>query len=168
MFSFQPCVRSEPANRRITYTLGGDTKFFKGDFGDGGKISFTTASTDAECGVYLELHEEYVMSLSGRNGEPLYTASLCGLDENWSNVSDEDKAALEAGCPDGLCEPVCGEFQVRQLITRSNKHIARKNMKTVGLYYTGRLERIKAYSGTSEFGVRGSPVNDVYRGVLLP
>lgn len=95
----------------ITYTLE-NTQFFKGAFRDGDEISFTTAGQSAACGTYLELDEvQYLMGLSLRNG--VYTADLCGLDEDWETVSDDDKASVEAGCANDLCDVTCHKFQVQ-------------------------------------------------------
>ncbi|CAM9199533.1 unnamed protein product, partial [Laminaria digitata] len=76
----------------ITYNLK-DTTFYKGNVRNGDEIMFTTAGQSAACGTYLELHDtEYLMGLKLRNG--VYWADICGLDEEWSTVKDEDKASV--------------------------------------------------------------------------
>lgn len=63
------------------------------------------------------------MGLSLHNG--VYLADICGLDEEWSTVSDEDKATVEAGCPDILRDVTCDQFQVPELVLAE----ARENMR---------------------------------------
>ena len=73
-------------------------------------IVFNTTSSG--CGVQLEVGEEYLIGLH-RTGHNSLTTSICDLLRDWSSVSDEDKASLEAGCNDDPCDEACGEYQVR-------------------------------------------------------
>ncbi|CAM9199608.1 unnamed protein product, partial [Laminaria digitata] len=78
----------------VTYNLK-YTNFYKGDIQNEEEIWFTTAGSFAACGVYHELGQEYLMGLSKGEDEGSFTASSCGLYEDWSSVSREDKAAVE-------------------------------------------------------------------------
>lgn len=78
---------------------------------DAQEITFTSNSQSSACGVTLDKGEEYLLDLYQTDDG--LTASLCGLVNEWTSVSDEDKASVEAGCTDDACDIVCGEFQVR-------------------------------------------------------
>ncbi|CAN0449633.1 unnamed protein product, partial [Scytosiphon promiscuus] len=55
----------------------------------------TDKNSDLLCGVTLEIGEEYLIGLSWYS-LGYFTASYCDLFREWSSVSDEDRASLEA------------------------------------------------------------------------
>lgn len=92
------------------------TTLYKGDpdVGDAQEVTFTTERHSSKCGVYLEVGEEYLIGLDQKNDDGDLTANSCGLVEEWSSVSDEDKASVEDACEDDLCNGACSEFMVRE------------------------------------------------------
>eukprot|EP00904_Undaria_pinnatifida_P009038 jgi/Undpi1/5264/HiC_scaffold_2.g00545.m1 len=95
----------------VTYTVE-LTTLYKGDpdVGDAQEVTFTTERHSSKCGVYLEVGEEYLIGLDQKNDDGDLTANSCGLVEEWSSVSDEDKASVEDACEDDLCNGACSEF----------------------------------------------------------
>lgn len=109
--------RNRPSNKSITYTFG-VTSVYKGEPPEGSgsrKIKFTTEGSSATCGVTLDKGEEYLLGLYQTDDG--LTANACGLVDEWSSVTDEDRAAVEAGCEEDPCDGSCGEFQVREVYT---------------------------------------------------
>jgi len=73
------------------------------------EMKFTTPGGPDDCGVQLEIGEEYLIGLYQSSLLQL-TASSCGLFKKWDDVTDEEKKLLTADCDE--CG-VCGEFQVK-------------------------------------------------------
>lgn len=108
---------AEDTTNHVTYTLDVITLYKEEELGVdndyGHNVSFVTdKNSDLLCGVTLEISEEYLIGLSWYS-LGYFTASYCDLFREWSSVSDEDRASLEAGCEDDPCHEACGEYQVR-------------------------------------------------------
>ena len=112
-------------NDDVTYTVAVNTLYkeeLNVEYDE--EISTVTGGNSAACGVPLELHEEYLIGLS-RSGPSIFFPSqdgqlrfgLCGLVRVWSSVTDEEEAALEAGCDGDQCDGACSEFQVQGEVT---------------------------------------------------
>lgn len=102
-------------------------ELFKGEPIDAQRLTITTASSSAACGVFMELEEEYLIG-ANRNANGQFQTSICSLFRLWSGVTEEELALLASGCADDdgcddaaalvpngcgdTCGGRCGEFQV--------------------------------------------------------
>ena len=124
---FVPHRRSAQVNINddVTYTVAVNTLYKEEpnvEYAE--EISIVTGGNGALCGAWLQLHEEYLIGLF-RSGPSIFNPSqdgqlrfnVCGLVRVWSSVTDEEEAALEAGCDDGLCDGACSDFQVQGEVT---------------------------------------------------
>ncbi|CBN79550.1 conserved unknown protein [Ectocarpus siliculosus] len=105
-------------NEDVTFTVQVNA-VYSGDVDGQDEISFVTGGNSAICGVDLTIGEEYLLGLYPAGDDPFdstgggtagqLTVGLCDLARVWSDVPDDEKADLEAGC--GECDVSCGEFQ---------------------------------------------------------
>lgn len=115
-------TRSEQTdiNEDVTFTVEVNA-VYSGDVDGQDEISFVTGGNSAICGVDLTIGEEYLLGLYPAGEDPFdsgtgggtagqLTVGLCDLARVWSDVPDDEKADLEAGCDE--CDVSCGEFQV--------------------------------------------------------
>lgn len=75
-------------------------------------IKFFTPSTDAACGVTLDINAEYLLDLRRRESTGQLWTYLCGMTQPWDQLSDGELEILERGCGPVKQECDCGEFQV--------------------------------------------------------
>ena len=95
------------------YTLNTIT-LFKGEEGvtyTAGEASFITPAYSFDCGVRLEIGNEYLVGLHALGEHGGYTVPLChGLYELWSTSVEEE--LIECGVLIDQCAGACEEFEV--------------------------------------------------------